>query len=214
MPSLFLRFPGADVSREKVGLAMRQSNAGLASSACASVPTGSPILLIMSKPDPAKTLFVLSAALLVFAAGFVVGTFKVFPYSLIRSGARSVQQVFRERETLARIRPMELTQPARIVGKGLTINKPGTQPGLTLVASFFSDGDNEIRLMRLDGSLVNRWPVRFFDLFPSQAHIDSAYRPQSEWNVHTHGAMVLPDGSLLVSDDEGGAIYRITYEAS
>ena len=149
------------------------------------------------RPDFAKIFFVLSCVLFVFACGFVVRHYELFPYSLIRAGAHSVSQVFRERETLARIRPMELTQPARQVGEGVTVRKPGIEPGWTLVSSFFKDGDNEIRLMRLDGSAVNRWPVRFFKLFPSQTHIDSAFRPQSEWNVHTHGAMALPDGSIV-----------------
>lgn len=170
--------------------------------------------------DVARLMFWVSAGVLLFALGFVISAFRVFPYSLIRDGVHAVRQVLSERETLAGIRPMELTQPARSVGSGLTINKPGTQPGLTFVASFFAGGDNELRLMRLDGSVVHRWPVRFFDVFPpsDQGHIDLANRPQREWQVHTHGALVLPDGSVVFNfegfgtaklDRCGGVVWRL-----
>jgi hypothetical protein len=160
----------------------------------------------MKKFDPAKLLFGVSCAFLVFASGFIVRHYKLFPYSLIEAGIDSVRQVFRERETLAGVRPMELTQPARGVGKGLTVNKPGAEPGLTFISSFFPDGDNEMRLMRLDGSIVNRWPVRLFKIFPNRDHIEERFRPQSEWNVHTHGALALPDGSIVFTFEGFGTV--------
>ena len=98
----------------------------------------------MKNIDWAKLLFRLSCGALVFALGFVLSAFKLFPYSVIRDGAHAVKQVFSERETLARVRPMELTRLARYPGNGVTVSKPGTQPGLTLIASFFTDGDNEM----------------------------------------------------------------------
>src|SRR5206468_2509382 len=55
----------------------------------------------------------------------------------------------------------------------------------------------EMRLMRMDGTIVNRWPVRFFTTFPNQDHIEEASRPQREWQVHTHGALAFPDGSVV-----------------
>ena len=151
----------------------------------------------MKKPDLPKLLFALSCVLLVFTCGFVVRHYELFPYSLIAAGAHSVRQVFSERETLARIRPKDLTRLDKGTANGVTVNKAGTEPGFTFMDSFFADGDNEVRLMRLDGSVVNRWPMRFFKIFPSQAHIDSAFRPQSEWNAQSHGALALPDGSIV-----------------
>src|SRR5262245_55422685 len=121
----------------------------------------------MKKVEAAKLLFGFSCLTFVFALGFAVRHFKLFPYSLIETGIDSVRAVFSERQTLARTRPEQLTKPAHYPGKGVTRSQPGAAPGFTLVSSFF-DGGNEIRLMRLDGSVVNRWPLKFFEIFPNR----------------------------------------------
>jgi hypothetical protein len=54
-----------------------------------------------------------------------------------------------------------------------------------------------VRLIRLDGTVVRRWPVRFFDLFKDGATCRRRTIPTSEWNVTTHGAVALPDGSIV-----------------
>lgn len=151
----------------------------------------------MSKWPAAKACFVLSAAVLVFGSGVLIGRFRLFPYRLIERGAASVAQIYRERDTLLRVRPTELLQPARYPGNGVTRNKPGeAEPGLTLISSFFGDG-NELRLIRLDGTVVHRWPVRFFDIIRTVDHLAPEDVPKSEWNVTTHGAVLLPDGSIV-----------------
>ena len=159
-----------------------------------------------SKPDIAKLAFAFSCLLLVFGAGFSVRHFEMLPYRILRSGVAAVRQVFAERSTLTGVRPQELTQPARRVGKGITVNKAGqTQPGLTFITSFFDSG-NEMRLVRLDGSVVHRWPVKFFEIFPNRDHVDKADLPQSEWNLDVHGSLALPDGSIVFNFEGLGSV--------
>ncbi len=149
--------------------------------------------------DVAKTLFWSSCVILLFGYGVVVGRFHVFPYALLKTGAVSVIKVRSDRETVLRIRPTELLRPARYAGKGVTrVNAGLASPGLTLVFSFF-DGGHEVRLMRLDGAVVHRWPMRFFDIFKNLDYVPSDLRPKSEWNVTTLGGLALPDGSVVVN---------------
>jgi len=151
----------------------------------------------VTRTNLAKGAFGLSAIVLVFVCGVLVGHFRLFPYRFIAGGIDALARIYGERETLLRIRPAELLQPARYPGSGVTrFNKDEAEPGLTLLSSVF-DGGNEVRLIRLDGTVVRRWPVRFFDIFKDVSHVSPDDVPTSEWNVTTHGAVALPDGSIV-----------------
>jgi hypothetical protein len=160
----------------------------------------------MKKPDVPKLLFALSCVFLVFASGVFIGAYQIFPYSLFRLGVDSVRQVFAERETITRTRPEQMTRRARFPGNGVTRSRPdAVAPGLTFLGSFF-DGGNEMRLIRLDGSIVHRWPVKYFEIFPDPTHLEPGRMPQSEWNVGTHGSLVLPDGSIVFNFESLGTV--------
>jgi Arylsulfotransferase (ASST) len=79
-------------------------------------------------------------------------------------------------------------------------------PGLTLISGFF-DGDNGVQLIRPDGSVVNRWRMRFYDIFSDVSHIAvPGWVPQTNWNVELHGIIVLPDGSLIFNFETAGLV--------
>jgi hypothetical protein len=151
----------------------------------------------MTRTNLAKAAFVLSTMILVFVSGVLVGRFQVFPYTIIDRGFGSIARVAEDWETLLKIRPAQLLQPIKYPGSGVTqFKKDEAESGLTLVASVF-DGANELRLLRLDGTVVHRWPVKFFDIFKNVSHVSPEDVPSSEWNVTTHGAVALPDGSVV-----------------
>jgi hypothetical protein len=155
--------------------------------------------------DLSKRSLLISAAFLLFIGGMAVGHYQVFPYSLLKFGKDSVVEVFGDRNTILRIRPDRLLNPARYDGQGVTRNLPGkAEPGLTFISSVFDDS-NEMRLVRLDGSIVNRWPVTFSSIFPNPNHIEPKERiPQTEWNTELHGGVVLPDGSVVFNFEGAG----------
>ena len=72
------------------------------------------------KTDFSKRGFVLSCVMLVFAYGVAVGTYKIFPYRIIKLGLDSVQQVWEERPTVLGLRPEAFLRPARHDGDGVT----------------------------------------------------------------------------------------------
>ena len=152
-----------------------------------------------------KISFLVSAALLLFAYGVAVGRYQIFPYSVIKFGQDSVEQVFEERETITETRPVEHLFAARDNGSGaVIIDESRMSPGLTFMSGFFDQG-LEMRLIRADGSIVHRWPARFHDIFPHPSHIKPKERvPQSNWNTGIHGALAFPDGSVLFNFEGSG----------
>jgi hypothetical protein len=122
----------------------------------------------------------------------------VFPFSAIQFAWGSIGQVFVERETILGLRPDALLASARHQGSGVTrFEKDKALNGLTLLGGFFDD-DLGYRLVRMDGTIVARWRARFHEIFPDPSHMIPATRvPQTNWNTGVHGAIALPDGSIV-----------------
>lgn len=144
-----------------------------------------------------RILFVLSLAGLVFAYGVAVGAYRLFPFDILDYVVDSAQAVFADREMLTGSEPTEFLQPARHEGEGVTRwDREQASPGRTLVSGFFDDG-NEIRLLEMDGTVVNRWPLRFSEIWTSTDHVDPPSRvPTTDWHVDVEGIMLFPDGSI------------------
>jgi hypothetical protein len=163
--------------------------------------------MLARRPDFSKVAFVLSVGLIVFAYGVGVGRYKIFPYRLIEAGYDAVALVWDERQMITRTRPTKHLAKAGDESSGATpIDASRMAPGLTLISGFF-DRDLELRLIRSDGSIVRRWPVRFYDVFPAASHITPRYKvPKANWNSDIHGVLALPDGSVLFTFEELGLV--------
>lgn len=116
----------------------------------------------------------------------------------------SVTTLAEEFPTLTGTHPTNLLQPSRYARDGVTVNDPSSDQGdLILLSGFFKD-TNELRLVRRNGDVVARWPVSFYEIFPNPTHLPSA--PATDWNTDTHGALALPDGSVLFNFDYAGLV--------
>ncbi len=161
----------------------------------------------MKNDHVAKFLFYAVCASFIFFYGIAVEKYQVFPYAILYYFKDSAVQVYEEFRVLAGLKPVHFLGKARYDGDGVTrFEADQAAPGLTLISGF-SDGTNGLRLLRLDGSLVRHWPVRFSEIFPNPEHI----RPKSEvpvtdWNVDLHGALALPDGSVVFNFEYGGMV--------
>ena len=151
-----------------------------------------------------RKLFIVTACclslLLAFALGFYSADSRNALYHVIKGFLFDARQGIEEAPNL--VTPIHFLQPARIPGGGVTINKTKNDD-LLLVAGFF-DGGNEIRLIRRNGEVVNRWPVKFSQLIPATDHMLSP--PQSDWNIDIHGAVARPDGSIVFNFEYGGTV--------
>lgn len=150
------------------------------------------------KRDFSRLAFVASSLALVFAYGVAVGAFNLFPYGLIRAGIDAIRDVRENWRTDTGLRPTLFLEPARYPGQGVTRHDDARmQPGYTLVAEF-AQGGNELKLLRADGTVLHRWPVKFSELFPTPDHVQPpTLVPHGEWHTELHDAVVLPDGAVV-----------------
>jgi len=162
---------------------------------------------VKKKVDPAKIAFLVSTTGLVFLAGFFAGVFHLFPYGILNFGYDSLREVWEHRETVVLQRPEDFLEPARHPGEGVThLLEARMAPGLTLLAGFFGD-TNELRLVTADGEPVRRWPVKVTEIFQDLSHIQPpAFRPENDWGTDIHGALALPDGSVVFNFEYMGMV--------
>lgn len=143
-------------------------------------------------------MFIISLVAGIFAYGMAVGMYEIFPYQHLKYVKDSLFQVYDEAGMLTKTKPTKQLFKSRYDGTGVVyFDKDSAVPGLTLIASFF-DGSLEIRLIALDGEIVNRWPINMFDIWENFDYVQpSESRPATEWNITLDGAMLLPDGSVV-----------------
>jgi hypothetical protein len=88
--------------------------------------------------------------------------------------------------------------PIAYEGNGVTLNLEGeTADGLTLMAGIFPTGVS-LRLIGMDGELINKWAVDFWEIWPSPSHIyPKSEIPGFKWGYQVHGMWANPDGSVV-----------------
>jgi hypothetical protein len=161
----------------------------------------------MKRLSVARALFVFSTAVAVFLWGIAVGRYELFPFRAIKFGVQSALNVFKERNTITGARPDHFLEPARYDGSGVVRSDAKRMAeGLTFIQGFFDNG-NEMRLIRADGSIVSRWPVRFSAIVKDTGHIHTDYFvPKTDWNIELHGGLVQPDGAIVFNFERGALV--------
>lgn len=161
----------------------------------------------MNSDKVARYLFITVSTTAILGLTLVFGLWSGYHkngvFRLVESSWERLKNSSKAVEETSFLRPDYKLQPARFPGDGVTINTVADKGELILLSGFFKDEDaNELRLIRRDGTLVNRWPVFFKTLFPNPTFL--AHPPASDWNVDTHGALVQPDGSVVFNFDYNG----------
>jgi hypothetical protein len=109
-----------------------------------------------------------------------------------------------EASTLTGTRPSHFLQRSRDERRGVTVNDASVdQRELVLVAGFFGSS-NGLRLLRRTGEIVAQWPVQYYELFPDPTFLEGGDPPATNWNIDTHGAIALGDGSVVFTFEKGG----------
>lgn len=162
----------------------------------------------MKNFDLSKYVFITLLLVLVFALGMYSAAKENSLYRLAASTAEAVRSsiglVWQEKSNTTKTYPVHFLQRARHEGSGVVINNvpPGRQD-LILLSGFFDQG-NELRLIRRSGEIVNRWSIRFSQHFPEPVHMIKP--PATDWNIDTHGALALPDGSVVFNYEAAGLV--------
>jgi hypothetical protein len=151
----------------------------------------------------AKVMFIVSIAFGIFIYGMAVSEYKIFPYQQVKYVQNYVQDSLFEVKDAGlgmvtkTIPTAHLFKPRHEGSDVVHFDKDSAVPGLTLISSFF-DRSIEIRLITLDGEIVNRWPINVFDIWDNFDHLHNIKNaPKTSWNAILNGIMILPDGSVV-----------------
>ncbi|WP_162030871.1 MULTISPECIES: arylsulfotransferase family protein [unclassified Lentimonas] len=101
-------------------------------------------------------------------------------------------------------RPVHFLQPAKFKGDGVTVNAASNSVDELIFMAGFFDNENQLRLIRRDGSIVAKWPASYTEIFPSPSH--AGLRPKTDWNTDIHGSLVLPDKSVIFNFEYAGLV--------
>ena len=94
------------------------------------------------------------------------------------------------------------------------------QPGLTLITSATEEHNLEARIVALDGTPVQVWPIDWFSLWPDAGHVPETLRPKQHPGTHIHGAAIMDNGDLVFNfefqgmmrlDVCGDVVWRLPY---
>jgi hypothetical protein len=152
------------------------------------------------KHDLSLIAFKLVFLLLVFLIGGLFAINYWQPFRFIVEGITATSAFIQEKYQVRPVLLKKLTYDTVGVSKydpdqaydGLTVLQ-GTLPGGT-----------QVRLIDMSGNEIHRWPVNFFKIWPDPKHLEEKYRPKTDFNYHTQGLVVLPDGSVIVNIGDKG----------
>lgn len=152
------------------------------------------------EPKLAKWISIIAALALFGGGSFAYGLYSGAKETGLFNAAKRFEQIAKEAVSQLRQnvsnRPEEFLQPARFEGSGVVKNDV-TDQDLVMIAGFF-DGDNGVRLLRRDGTVVAAWRLTFSDYVPDPSYLGED-APATDWNVDLHGTLLNPDGSLVTN---------------
>lgn len=139
--------------------------------------------------------------LLIFLNGGLFAIENWQPFKFIAEGYYATSMFVIEQ---LRVRP-QLLEKLRYKGDGVTFYDAGQAfDGLTVLQGTLPGG-TQIRLIDMSGNEIHRWPISFYKIWPDPKHIEEKNRPKTDFNYHTQGLAVLPDGSVVINIGDKGA---------
>lgn len=153
-----------------------------------------------------KAYFALAMAMVLVVFGVEVGTYKYFPYELIKSAREAALDWINNYKHYTKIRPEKLIYPSRHDGEGVAIHVPEkSYDGVTFITSLWGNvlGMN---LVESDGAVIHEWRVSYSDIFPEE---EANYTRRlavslGDWDSHIHGAVLYPNGDVVFNFEYGG----------
>ena len=148
-----------------------------------------------------RRIFIACLALTALGGAFLYGAvayrYDLRPIPELRVVYRTINSV------LSALPRLQHLQPSRGQGGGVTINKTSGEGAFVFMAGFF-DEENQIRLIRRDGTLVRKWSLDYFKHFPDpDARVCDLTSPL---RTDTHGAHATPQGEVVFNYEYCGSV--------
>jgi hypothetical protein len=156
--------------------------------------------------DKAKVISLIAGGVLVLGGTFTAGLFSAVrenkAYDLVWGTLSEAKTLYEELPNLRGTAPIHFLRPARYPGQGVTVNDPAAKQDDLILLSGFYDGNNKVRLIHRDGTVVNEWTLSAATLFPDASYFRDP--PATDWNAITHGTIITPEGDIVFSFESGG----------
>lgn len=139
---------------------------------------------------------------LTFVLGIAVERYQLFPHGVIRDAAAAAKDLRANWRHYLQIRSKYLAPTTRTKG-GVTLHdRRAASPGYTFL-TLYRDNRFGAALIDMEGQILHTWNVAFSEAFPDQNHLEVA---SQDYDVVLHGAVLLPDGSVLLNMEGEGAV--------
>jgi hypothetical protein len=163
-----------------------------------------------STPDLPLLSFIFCSFILVFSLGVAVGHFRLLPAPLMnkaKAGYEELQKLRLRSGSLRRQKNLpwyykRLEHP----GSSVKARTPGSSDGVNLVTRVADRLELGAELIDMNGRLLHRWAVDWFELWPHPDHLPSYAVPKSRPGTHLHGAVLLENGNLVVNFEHLGTV--------
>ena len=157
--------------------------------------------LSRNKYDMPLLAFKSVLVLIIFLVGGVFAHKHWQPFKFLVEGYQASNTLIKEQ---MQVRP-ELLRRHRYGGDGVTIYNPDkAYSGVTALQGLLPGGA-QIRLVDMSGNEIHRWLINYFEIWPNPTHLEEKYQPKSDFNYHTHGMVIFPDGSIVFNVSNIGA---------
>jgi len=155
----------------------------------------------MKPANPADGLryFIASSLVLAFSYGVSVGMFEVFPHSLIKQAIQGLSQ-------LNGGNFVQYYHPVRNDAWPAITNTDDAYDGVNLVTRIDSNERLVAEIIDLNGNVIHRWDIDWFELWPDAEHLTAEVKPRSAPGCQIHGAALMPNGDLVFNFDYLGLV--------
>ena len=158
--------------------------------------------------EKAKLISFLAGGALVLGGTYVFGLYSAVKenkaYEVVWGTLDEAKTLYEELPNLRGTEPIHFLRPAKYPGQGVTVNDPAAKQDDLILLSGFFDGNNKVRLMRRDGTVLNEWTLSASALFPDASFFRDP--PATDWNAITHGTIITPEGDIVASFESGGVM--------
>jgi hypothetical protein len=167
-------------------------------------------ILMWFKQNLIFLYFLLSFIIIVFAYGVLVGNYKIFPYSTLKSGFDAAKNIFTEDlSKLSRNYPVYI-YPARYEGTGLVVcDLQNVAEGVTLIGDYWPKNDQwfiGLRLVDIEGKILHEWHIEPQKLWEKSPYSDNLGLGDENHKTYIQGAILLPGGNVVFNIDYVGLI--------
>jgi hypothetical protein len=162
----------------------------------------------------ARVLFVASVTWLLFGSGVVMGWF----CPVLPKIAANVADTSRELAIRCKLIYPKYYRKLKPPYPRAVFKTKQAYHGLNLVVGIGPDRVFQVKLMKMDGTVIRRWDVDWFKIWPDAKHVPNRAMPQSRPGVCVHDAILLRDGDLVFNfgglglvrlDSRGRVVWRL-----